>query len=44
MQDYKNTKLPKPIPTGEVLIMFFFATVLIAGVLALNFIPVEWIR
>lgn len=36
MQDYKNVKLPEPIPTGEVLIMFFFATVLIGGVLILN--------
>lgn len=44
MQDYKHTKLPKQIPTGEVLIMFLFATVLIGGVLILNLMPMGWVR
>lgn len=41
MKDYKNTKIPQPVPTSEVLVMILLCTLIIGSVLILNLLPVE---
>lgn len=44
MTDLKHCKVKEQVPFQEKIVMVFFATVVIGGVIILNFLPVEMIK